>query len=119
MAGNGDKVVGYTGFAQVVPSEGWKSSNPSVHSHTSMSRTAVDNDSYKVTGRYTETHKAGDYVTRSGSVGYKEESRSTATFKYTDKVGGMTTEYQVKENVSKSVYPTNEKSSPYNRVNYY
>ncbi|KAF7838060.1 uncharacterized protein G2W53_006542 [Senna tora] len=117
MAGNNDKVH-FTGFAQVVPYNGGKS-NQSVGSHTTTSRAAYDHGNYKYSGRHTESYKAGDYVHKSGNVGYKEEARSTSTFKYTDKVQGMTTEYQTQVNVKKMVYPSTTKASSSKRINYY
>ncbi|XP_054805009.1 uncharacterized protein LOC129308055 [Prosopis cineraria] len=111
MAKNGK--VAYTGYAALVPNDG------SANSHTSMSRTAYNDNNCKVSNRYTETYKSGDYVTRAGDVGYKQEARATSTVRVTDKVQGITTEYQTQVNVKETVYPTPAKSSSNNRINYY
>lgn len=114
--------VGYCGYIEVVPNDEWTPSegnNNSTNSQTNMSRTTYNDNDYKVTNRYTETHKAGDYYTKSGGHGYKQEARATSTVKITDKNQGLTTEYQTKVNVRKTVYPTPSKSYSNKHINYY
>ncbi|KAI9125681.1 hypothetical protein K1719_003099 [Acacia pycnantha] len=119
MSKNG-KTIAYVGQVHVVPSKGWATnqSNQSGNSNTSVTRTTYNDNNHKVSNRYTETHNSGDYVTRSGSVGYKQEARATSTVKVTDKVEGFTTEYQTRVNVKQVVYPTPAKSS-YKNIDYY
>lgn len=118
MAKSDDTTVMRIGYIQFVPSSGSKS-NQSESTHTSMTRASYNGANYKCSGRYTETQKAGNYVHRSGQVGYKQEARCTSTVKYTDKVQGMTTEYQTQVNVKKVVYPSTSKVSSSKRINYY
>ncbi|KAI9125648.1 hypothetical protein K1719_003066 [Acacia pycnantha] len=120
MSKNGKMTV-YTGYAKVVPSNGWATnqSNQYGNSHTSMTKTTYNDNNYKVSNRYTETHNSGNYMTRSGSVGYKQEAKTASTVKVTDKVQGFTTEHQIQVNVKKVVYPTPGKSSSYKNINYY
>ncbi|XP_028775377.1 uncharacterized protein LOC114732246 [Neltuma alba] len=118
MAKNG-KVIAFTGYAKVVPSKG-PTSNQSKHSqksHTRMSRT--DYKDNKVSNRCIETRKSGDYVTKSKSVGYKQEARTTSTVKVTAKGQGITIEHQTQVKVKKVVYQTTAKSSSSKRINYY